>query len=148
MNFPATRETSKPSPIRRLVTRGSTSCEMDFSIPFSFNSARNQALEDSAPSALHQTPIEVSSIGRTPTRLNKPTHMVRYSSTEASLVFDFYAATSFDFFFAVYFFMARRFFCLLRLCKFFRASCFMLILLVRRDKPAVVCGWEFRSGKG
>jgi hypothetical protein len=50
--------------------------------------------------------------------------------------FDFYAAVPFDFFSAMYFFMARRFFCLLRLCKFFRASCFMLILLVRRDKPA------------
>jgi hypothetical protein len=53
-----------------------------------------------------------------------------------SLVFDFHATTAFDFFSAMYFFKARRLFCLLRLCEFFRASCFMLILLVRRDKPA------------
>ena len=39
----------------------------------------------------------------------------------------------FDFFSAAYFFIARRFFCLARLCKFFRASCFMIVLLVRRD---------------
>ena len=53
-----------------------------------------------------------------------------------SLIFDFHATTPFDFFSATYFFIARRFFCLLRLCEFFRASCFMLILLVRQDKPA------------
>jgi hypothetical protein len=54
-----------------------------------------------------------------------------------SLIFDFHATTRFDFFSAMYFLIARRFFCLLRLCLFFRASCFfMLILLVRRDKPA------------
>jgi len=41
----------------------------------------------------------------------------------------------FDFFLAMYFLIARRLFCLLRRCQFFRASCFMLILLVRRDKP-------------
>src|ERR671924_1288966 len=42
----------------------------------------------------------------------------------------------FDFFSAKYFFIARRFSFLLRLCRFFLASCFMLILLVRRHKPA------------
>jgi hypothetical protein len=36
----------------------------------------------------------------------------------------------------MYFLIARRLFFLLRLCQFFRASCFILILLVRRDKPA------------
>ncbi len=51
-----------------------------------------------------------------------------------SLVSDFHA--TFDFFSAMYFLIARRLFCLLRLYEFFRASCFMLILLVRRDKPA------------
>jgi hypothetical protein len=50
---------------------------------------------------------------------------------------DFHATTPFDFFFATYFFIASRFFFLLRLHKSFRAFCFMLILLVRRDKPAV-----------
>jgi hypothetical protein len=54
----------------------------------------------------------------------------------AYLVFDFHATTAFDVFSATYFFMARRAFCLLRRRKFFRASCFMLILLVRRAKPA------------
>jgi hypothetical protein len=53
-----------------------------------------------------------------------------------SLVFDCHAITPFDFFSAVYFFKARRRFCLLRLYEFFRASCFMLILLVRQIKPA------------
>ena len=53
-----------------------------------------------------------------------------------SLAFDFHATALFDFFSATYFFIARRLFCLLRLCEFFRASCFMLILLVRRGKPA------------
>ena len=56
----------------------------------------------------------------------------------------FYA--TFDFFSATYFFIARRFFCLLRLCKFFRASCFMLILLVP-DKPDV-CGSEYGERLG
>src|SRR5262249_34832332 len=32
----------------------------------------------------------------------------------------------FDFFSAIYFLIARRLFCLLRRCQFFRASCFML----------------------
>src|SRR5437016_287690 len=54
----------------------------------------------------------------------------------STLVFDCYATTPFDFFSALYFFKARRLFCFLRLCEFFRASCFMLILLVCRDKPA------------
>jgi hypothetical protein len=45
----------------------------------------------------------------------------------------------------MYFFKARRRFCLRRLYEFFRASCFMLILLVRRDKPAGYAGWEFRT---
>jgi len=36
----------------------------------------------------------------------------------------------------MYFFIARRLLFLLRFCQFFRASCFMLILLERRDKPA------------
>ncbi len=53
-----------------------------------------------------------------------------------SRIFDFHATTAFDFFSAMYFFIARRLFCLLRLYEFFRASCFMLIPLVRRDKPA------------
>jgi hypothetical protein len=48
--------------------------------------------------------------------------------------FSFHATSPFDFFSAMYFFKARRLFCLLRLCRFFRASSFMLILLVRRDK--------------
>jgi len=47
-----------------------------------------------------------------------------------------YATTPFAFFSAMYFFIARRLFCFSRLCKFLRASCFMLILLVHRDKPA------------
>jgi hypothetical protein len=51
-------------------------------------------------------------------------------------VFDFHATIPFDFFSAMYFLMARRLFCLLRLRQFFRASCFMLILLARRYKPA------------
>jgi hypothetical protein len=50
---------------------------------------------------------------------------------------DFCAITPFDFFVAMYFFIVRRRSLRLRLCRFFRASCFMLILLVRRDKPAV-----------
>jgi hypothetical protein len=68
--------------------------------------------------------------------------------TETFLGFDFYAAASFDFFSAMYFFMARRFFCLLRLCKFLRASCFILFLLVRRDKPAgcLRMGMPLRDG--
>jgi len=53
-----------------------------------------------------------------------------------SLGFDFHATNPFDFFSARYFFITRRFFCLLRLYEFFRASCFMLLLLVRRDRPA------------
>jgi hypothetical protein len=56
-----------------------------------------------------------------------------WSTDVPSLVLDFYATTPFDFFSATYFLIARRLFCLLRLCEFFRASCFMLILLVRRD---------------
>ena len=64
------------------------------------------------------------------------------------LVFDFYATTPFDFFSALYFFKARRLFCLLRLCEFFRASCFMLILLVRRDKPAGCLRMEVPHGEG
>jgi hypothetical protein len=54
----------------------------------------------------------------------------------STLGFDCYATTPFDFFSALYFLKARRLFCFLRLCEFFRASCFMLILLVCRDKPA------------
>jgi hypothetical protein len=57
------------------------------------------------------------------------------NSQMRNTVFDFHATTPFDFFSAMYFLMARRLFCLLRLCEFFRASCFMLILLVRRYKP-------------
>jgi hypothetical protein len=49
---------------------------------------------------------------------------------------DFDAATPFDFFSAMYFFIARRLLFLLRFCQSFRASCFMLILLERRDEPA------------
>jgi hypothetical protein len=48
----------------------------------------------------------------------------------------FYATTPFDFFSAMYFLIARRLLFLLRFRQFFRASCFMPILLVRRDKPA------------
>jgi hypothetical protein len=47
-----------------------------------------------------------------------------------------YFHATFDFFSAMYFLIARRLFCLLRLCEFLRASCFMLILLVRRGNPA------------
>jgi hypothetical protein len=65
-----------------------------------------------------------------------------------SLVFDFHATTPFDFLSAMYFLKARRLFCRLRLCEFFRASCFMLILLVRRDKPAGCLPMEFRPAKG
>ena len=36
----------------------------------------------------------------------------------------------------MYFLIARRLLFLLRFCQFFRASCFMPILLARRDKPA------------
>ena len=56
----------------------------------------------------------------------------------------------FDFFSAMYFLIARRLLFLLRFRQFFRASCFMLILLERRDKPAskegttICCDW---SGK-
>ena len=49
---------------------------------------------------------------------------------------DFDAATPFDFFSAMYFLIARRLLFFLRLCESFRASCFMLFLLARRDKPA------------
>ena len=59
-------------------------------------------------------------------------NMVRYTNRHASLVFDFHATTPFDFFPAIYFLIARRLFCFLRRCQFFRASCFMLILLMRR----------------
>jgi hypothetical protein len=48
----------------------------------------------------------------------------------------------------MYFLIARRFFCLLRLCEFFRASCFMLILLVRRDKPAGCVRMNVPDGEG
>ena len=47
-----------------------------------------------------------------------------------------YATTPFDFFSAMYFLIARRLLFLLRFRQFFRASCFMPILLVRRNKPA------------
>src|SRR5262245_50236702 len=47
------------------------------------------------------------------------------------LIFDFHVAATVDFFAAMYFLIARRLFCLLRLCQFFRASCFTLVLLVR-----------------
>jgi hypothetical protein len=36
----------------------------------------------------------------------------------------------------MYFLIARRLLFLLRFCQFFRASCFMLILLEHRNKPA------------
>ncbi len=65
-----------------------------------------------------------------------------------TLVFDFYATTPFDFFSAMYVLIARRLFCLLRLCQFFRASCFMLILLVRRDKPAGYLRMGVPHGEG
>ena len=48
------------------------------------------------------------------------------------LIFDFHVAATVDFFAAMYFLIASRLFCLLRLCQFFRASCFTLVLLVRR----------------
>src|SRR5215467_6693896 len=47
------------------------------------------------------------------------------------LIFDFHVAATVDFFAAMYFLIASRLFCLLRLCQFFRASCFTLALLVR-----------------
>jgi hypothetical protein len=53
------------------------------------------------------------------------------------LVFHFHATSSVDFFSPRYFLIARRLFCLLRLCEFFRASCFMLIFLLRGHKPAL-----------
>src|SRR5207237_4463512 len=65
-----------------------------------------------------------------------------------ALVFDFHATTPFDFFSAMYVLIARRLFCLLRLCQFFRASCFMLILLVRRDKPAGYLRMGVPHGEG
>jgi hypothetical protein len=64
------------------------------------------------------------------------------------LVFDFYATTPFDFFSATYFLIARRLFCLLRLCEFFRASCFMIILLVRGNKPAGCLRMGVPHGEG
>jgi len=48
----------------------------------------------------------------------------------------------------MYVLIARRLFCLLRLCQFFRASCFMLILLVRRDKPAGYLRMGVPHGEG
>src|SRR5262249_43265627 len=48
------------------------------------------------------------------------------------LISDFHVTATVDFFAAMYFLIARRLFCLLRLCQFFRASCFTLVLLVRR----------------
>ena len=65
-----------------------------------------------------------------------------------SLAFDFHATTPFDFFSAMYFLIARRFFCLLRLCRSFRASCFKLILLVRRDKVAGCLRMGVPHGEG
>jgi hypothetical protein len=59
-----------------------------------------------------------------------------------SLAFDFHATTPFDFFSAMYFFKARRLFCLLRLCEFFRASCFMVILLVRSQSALELAAQE------
>jgi hypothetical protein len=76
-------------------------------------------------------PIPTSSRGKS--SKTSPTDM-------PTLIFDYHPATAFDFFSALYFFKARRLFCLLRLCEFFRASCFMLILLVCRDNRRVVCG--------
>ena len=48
----------------------------------------------------------------------------------------------------MYFFIARRLFCLLRLCEFFRASCFMLVLLVPRDIPAGCLRMRVLHGEG
>jgi hypothetical protein len=47
------------------------------------------------------------------------------------LISDFHVTATVNFFAAMYFLIARRLFCLLRLCQFFRASCFTLVLLVR-----------------
>src|SRR5215813_15576429 len=47
------------------------------------------------------------------------------------LISDFHVTATVDFFAAMYFLIASRLFCLLRLCQFFRASCFTLVLLVR-----------------
>src|SRR5499427_2798962 len=47
------------------------------------------------------------------------------------LISDFHVTATVDFFAAMYFLIASRLFCLLRLCQFFRASCFTLALLVR-----------------
>ena len=54
---------------------------------------------------------------------------MRREFLNVELSINYHPAASFDFFSALYFFIARRFFCLLRLCEFFRASCFMRILL-------------------
>ncbi len=56
-----------------------------------------------------------------------------------SLVFDFHATAAFDFFSTMYFLIARRFFCLWRLCRFFRASCFMLFSLCAGINRRVGC---------
>jgi hypothetical protein len=69
-------------------------------------------------------------------RFTQTSNAVGCSQRWAAAVFDFHATTPFDFFPAMYFLIARRLFCLLRRCQFYRASCFMPILLVRRDKPA------------
>src|SRR2546428_8626865 len=88
-----------------------------------------------------------------PYRLLKKAHLLRCArsprfnvSANTPPLVDFHATAAFDFFSAMYFFIARRLFCLLRLCRFFRASSFMLILLVRRDKPAsCLRDGEFRT---
>ncbi len=74
------------------------------------------------------SPVELNSATNDPTR--NPTVVRSVQS------WDFDAATPFDFFSAMYFLIARRLLFFLRLCESFRASCFMLILLARRDKPA------------
>ena len=83
---------------------------------------------------LNRAKARISSGSARAMRLNKAMRMVQVEpAAMSSLVFDFHATAAFDFLSAMYFFKARRFFCLLRLWEFFRASCFMLILLVRRN---------------
>ena len=48
----------------------------------------------------------------------------------------------------MYFFIARRLLFLLRFCQFFRASYFLLILLVRRDEPAGCLRMGVPHGQG
>src|SRR5262244_841500 len=63
--------------------------------------------------------------------INKAMNRSKQPTDMPFLIFDFHVTATVDFFAAMYFLIARRLFCLLRLCQFFRASCFTLVLLVR-----------------